>query len=203
MPNPNNLELNAGDQFIIALDVSGSMGTSDCPGNTRRIDYLLETLRTFHVEATKWDPDGVSFYAFGAAIHAFQDLKPEDFEAQLSKFSKALEPMTNTAAVISAAYNEHKSKGSEQTFLMVFTDGEPSDRAAVAKTIVDITNDIKGEREFVIAFITVGQIAQSLQDWLTALDDDLTSQGAKYDIVDVKKIEEIDFMAAVAGALVD
>lgn len=203
MTNPKNLELNKGDQFILALDVSGSMGQSDCPGNTRRIDYLLETVRTFHIEATKWDPDGVSFYPFGATVHAFPDLKPEDFEAKLSKFSKSLEPMTNTAAVISAAYKEHKSKGSEQTFLMVFTDGEPSDRGAVAKVITDITNDIGGEREFCIAFITVGNIAPDLEAWLTALDDDLIKNGAKYDIVDVKKLEEVDFMAAVAGALVD
>jgi len=36
---------------------------------------------------------------------------------------------------------------------------------------------------------------------LSAIDDDL--KGAKYDIVDCKRLEEVTFMAAVAGAMND
>lgn len=41
----------------------------------------------------------------------------------------------------------HKQGGYEQTVLFVATDGSPSDREAVKKAIVDITNDVKDERE--------------------------------------------------------
>jgi hypothetical protein len=197
--NPNNLELNKGDQFIIGLDISGSMGQSDTPTGASRINYSLETLKAFCTEAHKWDPDGVSFYLFGASCHAYPDLQPADIDAKLANIK--LEPMTMTHLAINAAYAEHKSKGSEQTFLMIFTDGEPADQGAVQKAIVDITNDVKDQGEFRIAFITVGVRSAGLDAWLTLLDDALP--GAKYDIVDVKKLEDVDFMAAVAGALND
>lgn len=197
--NANNLELNKGDQFIIGLDISGSMGATDCPGGLSRIAYTLETLKTFVREAAKWDPDGVSFYPFGAQCHAFPDMQPDDIDAKLAGIR--LEGATMTHLAIDRAYAEHKTKKNEQTFLMIFTDGEPSDPAAVQKSIVSITNDVSDEKEFRIAFLTVGVRSAGLDAWLTQLDDALP--GAKYDIVDVKRIEDVDFMAAVDGALND
>lgn len=203
MPKPDNLELNKGDQFIIGLDISASMAAADCPGGMRRIDYTIETLRTFVVEASKWDPDGVSFYPFGATVHAYPDQKPEDIDTEIALFKNKLEGATMTHLAIRAAFAEHQSKKNEQTFLMLFTDGSPSDPDAVRQAIIDITNAVEDEGEFRIAFITVGNRPADLDKWLTDLDDNLTSAGAKYDIVDVKRLEEVDFMAAVNGALVD
>lgn len=201
MSNPNNLELNKGDQFIIGLDISGSMGATDCPGGLSRIAYSLETLKTFVREAAKWDPDGVSFYPFGVTVHAFPDLQPAEIDTKLVGIK--LEGATMTHLAVNRAYAEHKAKKNEQTFLLIFTDGEPSDPDALRNEIIGITNDVKDEKEFRIAFITVGQRSASLDAYLTALDDDLTKAGAKYDIVDVKRLEEVDFMAAVDGALND
>lgn len=199
MTNANNFELNKGDQFIIGLDISGSMQARDCPGNMMRIEYCMETLKTFVREASKWDPDGVSFYLFGATCKAFPNITPDQIDAKLGNIR--LEGATMTHLAIDAAYAEHKKAGSEQTFFMLFTDGEPSDPAAVMQSIVNITNDVKDEKEFRIAFLTVGQRSPQLDAYLTTLDDALTA--AKYDIVDVKRMEEVDFMAAVNGALTD
>lgn len=201
MSNPDNLELNKGDQFIIGLDISGSMATTDCPGGLSRFVSSLETLKTFVREAAKWDPDGVSFYPFGATVHAYPDLQPDDIDAKIGRLS--LEAATMTHLAVNRAYAEHKAKKNEQTFLLIFTDGQPSDPEALRNEIISITNDVKDEKEFRIAFITVGQRSASLDAYLTALDDDLTKAGAKYDIVDVKRLEEVDFMAAVNGALTD
>lgn len=201
MTKAQNLELNKGDQFIIGLDISGSMGSTDTPGSMSRYLYSLETLKTFVREAAKWDPDGVSFYLFGAKLQAFRDLKPEEIDSKLKGIK--LEGATMTHLAIDAAYAEHKDKKNEQTFFMLFTDGEPSDPDAVRQSIIKITNDVKDEKEFRIAFITVGNRSPELDAWLTALDDTLTQSGAKYDIVDVKKLEDVDFMAAVDGALND
>lgn len=199
--NPNNLELNKGDQFIIGLDISGSMTTQDCPGGASRLNYCLETLEVFVREAAKWDPDGVSFYPFGATVHAFPDMQPDDIKAKLSGIRT--EGMTMTHLAVQKAFAEHQSKGNEQTFLMIFTDGSPSEPDALKKAIVDITNTVKDAGEFRIAFITVGQRSADLDKYLTDLDDNLTSAGAKYDIVDVKRMEDVDFLAAVNGALND
>ena len=44
------------------------------------------------------------------------------------------------------AYKRHKEVGSrENTFLLLATDGEPSNREAVKQAIINITNDMKDE----------------------------------------------------------
>lgn len=197
----SNLELNKGDQFIIGLDISGSMGTTDCPGGMNRFNYSLETLKTFVREAEKWDPDGVSFYPFGARVHAFRDMKAADIDAKIGGLK--LEGATQTHLALRAAFTEHKEKKNQQTFCMLFTDGEPSDPFALKQSIVDIANELKDPSEFRIAIITVGERSPQLQSYLTSLDDELTKSGAKHDIVDVKRLEEVDFIEAVSGALVD
>lgn len=200
--NANNLELNKGDDFIIGLDISASMQAADCPGGLTRTNYAMEQLRTFVKEASKWDTDGVSIYGFGVDVHAFPDVAEANLDATVDKV-RALpyEGATMTHKVIEAAWQEHKQRNNEQTVLMLFTDGEPSDPAAVESIISSITHEMKDEREFNIAFITVGQRSPSLDAYLQKLDDALTS--AKYDIVDVKRLEEVDFYKAFDGALND
>ena len=81
------------------------------------------------------------------------------------------------------------------------TDGSPSDPNAVKKAIEDISHKVSNDKEFNISFLTVGRIDSALRAFLTQLDDDL--KGAKYDIVDVKELESVDFVSAFVGALND
>lgn len=198
--NPNNLELNKGDNFIFGVDVSGSMATTDCPNGMSRIEFLKEKVIQFAHEASKWDEDGIDVLTFGHKVTPYQGVTAEKAE-EVVKGLAATEASTDTAGLIRKAWELHKAGGYEQTVLFVATDGEPADRKAVQDVIVDITNQVGDEREFNISFLTVGVIAPSLQAFLTGLDDDL--KGAKYDIVDVKSLESVDFLAAFAGALND
>lgn len=199
--NANNFELNKGDNFIFALDVSGSMGQTDCPNNTSRIEFSKEKTIQFAVEAGKWDTDGIDLLTFGHQITPFNNVTAEKASEIISAL-KASEMSTDTAGVIRAAYKRHKEVGStENTVLFIVTDGAPNDAEAVKKAIVEITNDVKDEREFNISFLTVGKIDSGLRAFLTMLDDALP--GAKYDIVDVKELESVDFISAFAGALND
>lgn len=194
----NKFELNKGDQFIIGLDISGSMQAQDCPGNSSRFSYVLETMKVFVAEAAKWDPDGVSFYAFNNSVQEFRDVATvEEINQKIGALKVG--GGTRTDLAISEAYREHKEKGSEQTFFMVFTDGEPSEPELVKQAIIAITNDVKDEKEFRIQFLTVGQRSASLDQWLSDLDDHL--DGAKYDIVEIEKLEDVNFEQAVANAI--
>ncbi len=198
--NPNNLELNKGDNFIFGVDVSGSMAHNDCPGGLSRINFLKEKVIQFAAEASKWDTDGIDVLTFGSKITPYQGVTAEKAAELIGGF-QANEGSTDTAGLIKAAYDLHKAGGYEQTTLFVATDGAPNDKDAVLKTIADITNDVKNEREFNISFLTVGKIDDGLRAFLTVLDDALP--GAKYDIVDVKELESVDFEAAFLGALND
>jgi len=200
--NANNLELNKGDDFIIALDISGSMQNTDCPNGVSRLVYTLEQFGVFANEAAKWDTDGVSLYAFGANVHAYPDVSADKIASTVEELkNKKLEGMTMTHLAVNAAWKEHQERNNEQTVLMVFTDGEPSDPDSLLNAIADITNKVKDEREFNISFITVGNRTPGLEAFLKTLDDGVP--GAKYDIVDVKRLEDVDFYAAFDGALND
>ena len=196
----NQLELNKGDNFIFGMDVSASMQTRDCPGNMARIDYLKEKVMVFTTEASKWDEDGIDILAFGQKVTPFTGVTAEKAKDIIGAL-KANEGMTDTAGLINTAYKMHKKGGYEQTVLFIATDGDPSDRGAVKAAIIEITKDVKEEHEFNISFLTVGEISPDLRSFLTMLDDELTD--AKYDIVDVKKLEDVDFMEAFTGALHD
>jgi Mg-chelatase subunit ChlD len=198
--NPNNFELNKGDNFIFGVDVSGSMATSDCPGGKKRIDFLKEKTIQFANEASKWDTDGIDVITFGSKITPYSGVTAEKAAELIGGF-QANEGSTDTAGLITAAYGIHKAGGYEQTTLFIATDGAPNSKDEVIKAIADITNDVKDEREFNISFLTVGKIDAGLRAFLDVLDDALP--GAKYDIVDVKELESVDFEAAFMGALND
>lgn len=196
----SNWELNKGDNFIFAVDVSMSMNTKDVDGITR-IEALKEKVISFVEQASKYDEDGIDVIAFGKNVTPHYNVTAENAKTIIGGL-QANEGSTDTAGVIRAAYARHKEVGSgENTFFFLATDGEPSDREAVKQAIIEITNDIKDEHEFAIGFLTVGKIDAGLQAFLTGLDDDLS--GAKYDIVDVKALEDVTFDDAVFGALHD
>lgn len=197
----NQLELNKGDNIIFLADISRSMGATDCPGGLSRSDYVKESLKTFVNEAAKYDDDGIDLITFGVNVVVHPKLTPASAESLINSLG-ATEGATNTAGAISKAWELHKQGGYDQTVVMIATDGEPSDEAAVFKTIAEITQNLtKGEHEFAISFLTVGQRSPSLQAFLTKLDDDLP--GAKYDIVDVKEFDKVNFAQAFDGALHD
>lgn len=198
-PNANNLELNQGDDFIIAVDVSASMQNKDCPNGMSRFDYAMEKTKLFAHEAAKIDTDGVSVYRFGEKVTKFSDITEDKLDAAISGMPNECATMTHE--VIREAYQEHLDRKNEQTFLLIITDGAPTDQQSVITTIADITNKMADEKEFRIQFLTVGNIDTALQSFLTKLDDALP--GAKYDIVDVKPLADVSFMAAVSGALND
>ncbi len=198
----SNLELNQGDNFIFGMDVSGSMQTADCPGGMKRIDYLKEKVIQFAGEASKYDSDGIDVITFGHQIKVFNNIDGDKAKDVIAKLT-ATESATMTHELISKAWEMHKTSGSKQTVLFIATDGDPSDREAVKKVIRGIAAELPdGDEDFAfsISILTVGNIDGALQSFLTDLDDNLK---AKHDIVDVKRLDEVDFISAFAGALHD
>lgn len=195
----STLELNKGDNFIFGVDVSGSMQTSDCPGGMTRIEYLKEKTITFAKEAGKYDPDGIDVLTFGHSVTPYLGVTAEKAESIIHRL-QANEAATRTHELITSAYQLHRDGGYEQTVLFVATDGAPTDPDAVKDAIVRIAKELKDPLEFAISFLTVGKIDHSLRAFLDSLDDLKT---APHDIVDVKPLEEVDFLTAFAGSLND
>lgn len=201
--NANNLELNVGDQFIFALDVSRSMGMTDCPGNKSRIEFSKESARLFASEAAKYDPDGADYFTFGEKITPYLNQTEAQAHALITGL-QANEGSTDTAGVIAAAWGRAKelraSGVTDNIVLMIVTDGAPNDPEAVKTTIRGIADTLDNGEDFGIIFLTVGKIDSALRSFLTDLDDNLN---AKHDIVDVKDFMEVNFAQAFDGATHD
>jgi uncharacterized protein YegL len=199
MSNGNNLELNKGDNFIFCFDVSASMQQTDTPNGASRIDYLKEKLSAFVNEAGKYDDDGIDLLTFGHSVTVQPKLTPATAGTVIASL-KANEGSTQTDRAIAKAYELHKAGGYEQTVCFIATDGAPADKDAVRDVIRTIASELKEEHEFAISFLIVGKPDASLEAFLTELDDNLK---AKYDIVDRKSLDDVDFMSAFVGALHD
>lgn len=194
----SQLELNKGDNFIFGVDVSASMQTTDCPSGQSRIQFLKERVITFAREASKYDDDGIDVLTFGHQVTPYRGVTAEKAEEVIGKL-KANEGSTHTHQLIEAAYKLHVEGGYQQTVLFIATDGQPSDTGAVKRTITSIAKKLKNEHEFAISFLTVGTIDSGLRAFLDELDDELGDP----DIVDVKALEDVDFITAFTGALHD
>jgi Mg-chelatase subunit ChlD len=210
MGNANNLELNQGDNFIFAADVSGSMATTDCPGGLSRIEFLKEKIQTFIGEAAKYDTDGIDVVTFGHGVTTFESVT-EDKAKSIIGMLRANEGATMTHLVLAKAYELHKAYkargGTDQSVVFVATDGAPSEPKAVVAELRRIAALQEADNEdFSVSFLTVGEIDNSLRAFLTMLDDDLKAKdknGKDIDIVDVKALADVDFLTAFVGAVHD
>jgi Mg-chelatase subunit ChlD len=206
----SNFELNKGDNFIFCIDVSGSMMTSDCPGGMSRIEYLKEKVVSFATEASKYDSDGIDVITFGRKTQVFPNITAASASERISGL-KANESMTDTAAALRLAWGRHlayrDAGGKEQTVCFIATDGDPSDRQAVIDDLRYIASQQNGKgREFAVSFLTVGDIEDDLQEFLSQLDDELEArdkEGHEIDIVDVKPLKDVSFLDAFEGAVSD
>lgn len=203
-----NIEINPNKQYIIGVDISGSMTSKDSKtGEKTRYETVLEKIQSFIQASADFDPDGPTVVLFGESVIVYPNTTLEAVNDKLQ--NPKFESYTNTHLLVKEAFSIHTKEKAAQggthegTVLLVFTDGDPTNRKALASEIVSITNAIEKDEEFSISFLTVGAIDAALEAFLTKLDDELTSNGAKYDIVDVKDSTDISFLAAVAGAIND
>lgn len=191
----SQLELNKGDNLAFIFDVSYSMQGKDTPTTASRLDFAKEKAIALVNQAVKYDPDGVDIGVFGKGARWIGKSTAEN-AGDLIGGLKPTDGQTDTHAAIQLAYDLHVKNGHQQTFLFLVTDGEPSDRDLVKKTIADIAEKLKDEHEFAIGILTVGQIEAGLASFLTELDDTLK---AKFDIVDVTALEEAEDLIHIAS----
>lgn len=194
-----SLELKKGDQIIVVVDTSGSMGERDpACGGTTRYTWMQETLASYVKAASTFDPDGVSVYFFSSNVQTYTDVSTPEQAIELARKHKT-GGGTNTHLALEAAWKEHAKKGNTSTYVLVFTDGDASDRDALSNEIVAITKRVNDPEEFRIVFLPVGTVSPDLKNFLDYLDEGLT--GAKYDIVAVVSPDEADFESALANAI--
>lgn len=182
--------------YTIILDKSGSMTASDTPNGKSRWAYAQESTQAIASTVNQYDPDGLTIIPFSSNFKVYENQTPE----KIGEIWKEQSPMGSTvlAPVLKQVFSNYlKRKAAGQAkpngeMLLVVTDGQPEDEQQVAKEIIAFTKQLEnGDDEFGISFIQVGRDAGATA-FLKRLDDDLEKQGAKFDIVDTKTIDEVE-----------
>lgn len=178
------------------LDKSGSMSTKDCAnGNKTRWEYGKETLEALANAAAQHDPDGIAVTVFARNFRTYEGVVTGG--EKVAAIYKENQPMggTDTAKALKSrldAYFARKATGeAKSVVLFVLTDGAPDDEKALADVIIEATKKMDRDEEIAISFVQVGK-DEGATKFLKALDDELTSKGAKFDIVDTLPVDEVE-----------
>ncbi|GAX41708.1 hypothetical protein NIES4075_27050 [Tolypothrix sp. NIES-4075] len=184
--------------YTLILDKSGSMSTPDQAGGRSRWEIAQESTLALARKCEQFDPDGLTVYVFSGRFKRYDDVT----SAKVAQIFLENDPAgtTNLAGVLQNALDNYfqrkaagKTKLNGETILVV-TDGEPDDRKAVFEVIINATRQMDRDEELGISMIQVGSDAQATK-FLKALDDQLQSVGAKFDICDTITLDDMEDMS--------
>lgn len=183
--------------YTLIIDKSGSMATRDQLGHKSRWETMQESTLALASKCEEFDPDGITVYLFSGRFRRYDNVTAD----KVTQVFKENEPSgrTDLASVLQDATNQYfQRKATGQTKLngetiLVVTDGEPDDRKAVMKVIIEASRRMERDEELAISFIQVGTDAQATK-FLKILDDELQGAGAKFDIVDTVTIDDMEDM---------
>lgn len=186
--------------YTLIIDKSGSMSIADQSGGKTRWDAAQESTLALARKCEQFDPDGITIYLFSGRFRRYDNVTSD----KVAQIYLENDPMgrTDLASVLKDAFDDYfRRKASGQTksngeTILVITDGEPDDRKAVMRVIIEAANKIERDEELAVSLIQVGNDKTATQ-FLKALDDELQGVGAKFDIVDTITIEDMEEMSLV------
>lgn len=183
--------------YTLIIDKSGSMSTPDQPGGRSRWEAAQESTLALARKCEQFDPDGITLYLFSGRFKRFDNVT----SSKVSQIFQENDPSgtTDLASVLKDAtdrYFESKAAGETKPngeTILVVTDGEPDDRKAVMRVIIEASRRMDTDEELAISFIQVGT-DQMATRFLKVLDDELQGAGAKFDICDTVTLDDMEGM---------
>jgi uncharacterized protein with von Willebrand factor type A (vWA) domain len=195
--------------YTLIIDKSGSMSIKDQPGGKSRWNVMQESTLAIASKCEEFDPDGITVYLFSGRFKRYDNVTAN----KVTQIFQENEPSgrTDLAGVLTDAINSYfQQKAARQTkqngeTILVVTDGEPDDRKAVMKVIIEASRKMDRDEELAISFIQVGTDTDATR-FLKVLDDELQSAGAKFDIVDtvtIDDMEDLTLREVLLNAIID
>jgi uncharacterized protein with von Willebrand factor type A (vWA) domain len=184
--------------YTLIIDKSGSMATPDQKGGRSRWVAAQESTLALASKCEQFDPDGITIYLFSGKFKRYDNVT----SAKVTQIFTENDPSgtTDLAGVLKNATDDYlQRKAAGQTkpngeTMLVVTDGEPDDRKAVMRVIIEVSRRLDRDEELAISFIQVGNDAQATR-FLKILDDELQSAGAKFDICDTITMDDMEDMS--------
>jgi len=184
--------------YTLMIDKSSSMATADDPNGPTRWEIAQASTIALAQKCEEIDPDGITVYLFSGRFRRYDNVTAE----KVAYIYANNEPMgrTDLASALKDGLDNFfqrreagETKPNGETFLII-TDGEPTDRKAVIRLILEASRKIDRDEELGISLIQVGNDKKATA-FFQALDDQLEAAGAKFDIVDTVTIEDMKGMS--------
>ncbi|MBD2566347.1 vWA domain-containing protein [Anabaena lutea] len=186
--------------YTLIIDHSASMAQLSEKGDKSRWLALQESTFALARKCEEFDTDGITVYLFSRKFERF-DHVTSDKVTQI--FAENIpDDTTNLVGVLQDAINNYftrKANGQSKPngeIILVITDGRQDDKQAIYEVIINATHKMEHEKELGISIIQVGNDPQATK-FLKALDDQLQSVGAKFDICDTVAFDDLENMSLV------
>ncbi|MDR3616370.1 MAG: hypothetical protein P4L53_22610 [Candidatus Obscuribacterales bacterium] len=175
-------------EFII--DISGSMASPDGTDGLSKFDWCREQVASL--------ADRLAPYARTVDItvfnNRFQTAESCNRDA-ISAIYSGIRPGGGTALATPLltrceAALAKRQAGGRPTLIAVITDGLPGDRLAVCQNLITFTQKLSHPDDVVVTILQIGENFSG-QGFCIDLDDNLVSNGAKYDIIDTRTFDEL------------
>lgn len=178
-------------KIILFIDQSGSMKKTDCPGNLSRWDWCELQSADLARLLVPLTHDGLTIVPFATDYKVYENCTP----AAVAKIFKTESPKGNTDLLNPligqlAHHLANKDPNRRPLVIAIISDGRPDKEAEVADAIVTATKRMKYPKEVAIVFLQVGD-AFNGKKFLTDVDENLVSRGAKYDAVSVRTFDTL------------
>lgn len=170
------------------------------PGYERRWSDAQTSILSLLRACEEFDPDGITLYVacestdsdceFRWYEHVTSDHLPEFLSTNIPP------QVINLKRVLQSALDDYfarKDQGRTKTngeIILVILDGEPHDRMAIAKVIVEATHRMDKNEELGIGLVQIGDDPVA-RGFFNLLDDHLKGAGAKFDIVTTEILDTI------------
>ena len=168
------------------------------PGYEQRWLAAHDAIVSLAQQCEAFDPDGITIYvSCRGEADLFKQYK-KVLSSQVTAIFDAHHPpeTLNLLNVLQSALDDYFTRKTAHLtkpngeMILVLIDGEPPDRPAIAKLIIHTTEKLDQDHELGIGFLQIGDdfIARG---FLNALDENLKSAGAKFDIVHTEILAEV------------
>ena len=188
----------------LVIDITGSMNWVDGTGNLTKFQWCHEQVRDLAERLAPYHKT-LTVTTFNTVYSTTTECTPEKVE----QIYATIEPDGNTDLVdplmsrLDDALKTHKPDG-RPVLIVVITDGLPNvphDPRVVNRALINFTQQLVNPDQIAVTILQIGDTFEG-RDFCVDLDDNLVSEGAKYDIVDTKTFAELK-QEGLINAMID
>jgi len=171
----------------LIVDRSMSMHQLDCPGGLSRWEWCGSQASNLASALARYQPAGLTVIPFATEYDVFEHAKADSIQYIFQNVGQQLgtrlyEPLAECLDT----YFAHRNASTKPLMLVVITDGVPFPKfepALVKNELIASSKKMTSPGDVIVVFCQIGDRDRKGQEYLTALDDNLTNDGAKYHFV--------------------